>query len=63
MAGLPSQPVLAVSASVTALFVTGAAKSRYSHRTWLRSGAEMVLVGLLGAAAGLVIGKLLSARG
>lgn len=54
---LPTAPAFAAFSSIAALFVTGAARSRYSHRTWLRSGAEMVLVGVIGTAAGLIIGR------
>jgi VIT1/CCC1 family predicted Fe2+/Mn2+ transporter len=62
IARLSDGPLAAAVLSIVALFVTGAMKSRYSHRTWIRSGAEMVLVGVLGAAAGLVIGRILAAR-
>lgn len=47
--------------SVAALFGTGAARSRFSHLSWYRSGAQMVLIGTLGTAAGLVIGRFLPA--
>lgn len=59
---LADSAVIAAVLSIVALFLTGALKSRYSHRTWMRSGAEMVLVGILGTAAGLVIGKILASR-
>lgn len=59
---LPDGPVLAAVLSIAVLFLTGALKSRYSHRTWVRSGAEMVLIGILGTAAGLVIGRILASR-
>lgn len=49
-----------IAVSVIALFCTGAARSRFSHRSWLRSGGQMVVIGLIGTAAGLVIGKILS---
>ncbi len=62
IATLPDSSVIAAVLSIGALFLTGALKSRYSHRTWIRSGAEMVLVGILGTAAGLVIGKILASR-
>lgn len=62
IAHLPQEPAWAAILSIVALFATGAMKSRYSHRTWIRSGAEMVLVGVLGAAAGLVIGRILASR-
>ena len=57
---LPQAPIAAAFLSIAALFVTGAARSRYSRRSWLRSGAEMVLVGTIGTICGLVIGKVLS---
>lgn len=59
---LPYTAAFAVFFSIATLFVTGAVKSRYSHRTWVRSGAEMVVVGILGAAAGVVIGHILSGQ-
>jgi VIT1/CCC1 family predicted Fe2+/Mn2+ transporter len=62
IAHLPAGPILAVAASLVALFITGALRSRYSHRSWPRSGAEMVLVGILGAGAGLVIGRILASH-
>jgi VIT1/CCC1 family predicted Fe2+/Mn2+ transporter len=55
-------PAAAAVLSVAALFATGAARSRYSHRTWLRSGGQMVVVGIIGTFAGLAIGRLLSIR-
>lgn len=57
---LAGAPFFAAGLSIAALFGTGAARSRYSHKTWLASGAQMVLVGILGAGAGLAIGKMLS---
>jgi VIT1/CCC1 family predicted Fe2+/Mn2+ transporter len=53
-------PVIAALLSLVALFATGAARSRYSHRSWLRNGGQMVLVGLIGTGAGVLIGKILS---
>lgn len=59
---LAGAPVIAAVFSLVALFGTGAARSRYSRRSWARSGAEMVSVGLIGTTAGVIIGKLLSGR-
>jgi len=59
---IDAAPLAAAALSILALFAVGAARSRYSHRSWLRSGAEMVLVGLIGTGAGLLIGKLLTVR-
>lgn len=58
--GLPRASVLAALASIAALFGTGVARSRYSHRSWFYSGLQMVLVGVIGTAAGLVIGRILA---
>jgi VIT1/CCC1 family predicted Fe2+/Mn2+ transporter len=60
LTGLPDAPLVAIALSLAVLFGTGAAQSRYSRRNWLRSGAEMVLIGVIGTAAGLAIGKLLA---
>lgn len=59
---VPAAPAVAAVVSVLALFGTGAARSRYSHRHWLWNGIQMVLIGLAGTAAGVVIGKVLSSR-
>jgi VIT1/CCC1 family predicted Fe2+/Mn2+ transporter len=53
-------PGWAAVLSISALFATGAGRSRYSHRSALRSGGEMVLVGIIGTGAGLLIGKVLN---
>jgi VIT1/CCC1 family predicted Fe2+/Mn2+ transporter len=53
-------PAAATIVSISALFVTGAARSRFSRRSWLRSGLQMVAVGLVGAGAGVLIGRLLA---
>lgn len=59
---LPHADVAAALLSLLALFGTGAAKSRTSHRGWLRSGLELVIMGAVGTLAGVLIGKLLSTR-
>lgn len=51
---------LAALVSLLFLFLTGAARSRYSQRTWWRGGIQMVAVGIIGAAAGILIGRVLS---
>jgi VIT1/CCC1 family predicted Fe2+/Mn2+ transporter len=51
---------LSAALSLAVLFATGAVRSRFSRKSWYRSGTQMVLVGLIGTAAGLIIGKLLS---
>jgi VIT1/CCC1 family predicted Fe2+/Mn2+ transporter len=52
--------LVSVVLSLLLLFGTGAARSRFSHSSWVRSGAQMVLVGVIGTIAGLGIGRLLS---
>ncbi len=51
---------LAISAiaTISALFIFGAAKTRMTKRSWLRSGLEMTIVGLIAAVAGLIVGLL-----
>ena len=56
-----AKPALAIGLSVAALVFTGAMRSRFSRRAWWMSATEMVLVGLAGSAAGLLIGAILSA--
>jgi VIT1/CCC1 family predicted Fe2+/Mn2+ transporter len=58
--GVPAAPLVAAVLSIAALFVTGATRSRVSHKSWLRSGVQMVTVGVIATAAGLLIGRLLS---
>lgn len=53
--------VLAAVVSVVALAVTGVLRSRYSRKPAWRSAGEMIAVGILGAAIGLLIGEALAA--
>lgn len=55
--------VVAIVASVGVLFLTGASRARYSQKSWWQSAAEMVIIGLAGAGAGLGIGAILSSTG
>lgn len=55
----PSAPFAATILSIAALFGTGAARSRYSPNSSLLNGLQMVLVGIVGTAAGVGIGYLL----
>jgi vacuolar iron transporter family protein len=59
---LPSPQLFSALFSLIVLFCTGAARSQYSHRAWYRSGAQMVIVGLIGTVAGIIIGRLLSSH-
>jgi predicted membrane protein (TIGR00267 family) len=63
MASASAAPALAALLSIAALFITGAARSRYSRGSWPRNGAHMVAVGLIGTAAGVVIGRVLHGLG
>jgi VIT1/CCC1 family predicted Fe2+/Mn2+ transporter len=51
---------LSVAATLAALFVAGALKTRMTGRPWLRSGLETVLVGALAAAATFLAGRLIA---
>ncbi len=51
---------LSVAATLAALFVAGALKTRITGRPWLRSGLETVLVGALAAAATFLAGRLIA---
>jgi VIT1/CCC1 family predicted Fe2+/Mn2+ transporter len=60
---LPDAQAIAIALSVLALVLTGAVRSRFSRKTWWASAGEMVVVGVCGSAAGIVIGALLSRWG
>src|SRR6185312_10649267 len=49
--------IASVVATLVALFVAGALKTRMTGRPWLRSGLETVLVGALAAAATFAAGR------
>jgi VIT1/CCC1 family predicted Fe2+/Mn2+ transporter len=59
IAGITNAAVGAAVFSIAALFLTGALRSRYSTGSWLRNGAQMVGVGLIGTVAGVIIGRVL----
>jgi predicted membrane protein (TIGR00267 family) len=50
--------ITSVIISVAALFTTGSVKGRVTLGSWKRSGIEMVLIGMLAALVGYVIGLL-----
>lgn len=60
LAYLPRPTVIAMALSIATLVGTGAARSRYSNKVWWVSAGEMVTVGLIGSAAGFLIGSALS---
>src|SRR3989338_8363014 len=47
-------------ASILGLFIVGSAKTMITKKNWLKSGFEMVMVGVLAAAASYSIGSLFS---
>jgi VIT1/CCC1 family predicted Fe2+/Mn2+ transporter len=51
-----SAALTAVIASVATLFGVGASKAIFTRKSWLRSGAEMMAIGTLAAAATYAIG-------
>jgi len=51
---------IAVAASVMFLFVSGAVKSRFTKINWLRSGAEVLAIGLVATGAVYFIGALVA---
>ena len=46
----------AVLASIATLFVVGASKAIFTRKSWIRSGLEMMVIGILAAAATYAIG-------
>jgi VIT1/CCC1 family predicted Fe2+/Mn2+ transporter len=54
--------IIALVGTGAALFTVGAYKTRVTKRSWLKSGLEMLVVALLAAAAGYVIGYLFGAQ-
>ncbi|MBI4162059.1 MAG: VIT1/CCC1 transporter family protein [Candidatus Aenigmarchaeota archaeon] len=52
---------VAIIASVIFLFVSGAIKSRFTKLSWLRSGTEVLIIGLVATAAVYFIGTLIPA--
>jgi VIT1/CCC1 family predicted Fe2+/Mn2+ transporter/rubrerythrin len=48
--------ILAIVGSVLAMFLVGASKAIFTRQSWLRSGLEVMVVGMLAAAATYLIG-------
>jgi VIT1/CCC1 family predicted Fe2+/Mn2+ transporter len=57
--GLIPAVLTAVLASIATLFLVGASKAIFTRKSWLRSGFEMMLIGILAAAATFAIGIIL----
>ena len=48
--------ITAVLASTATLFIVGASKAIFTRKSWIRSGLEMMMIGILAAAATYAIG-------
>jgi len=53
--------VVSVAFTLAVLFGIGVVKSRWTHRTWLASGAEILAIGAIAGVAGYFFGSLLPA--
>jgi predicted membrane protein (TIGR00267 family) len=51
--------ITALIASVVFLFAIGASKAIFTRQSWIRSGLEVMVIGILAAAATFVIGLLI----
>jgi VIT1/CCC1 family predicted Fe2+/Mn2+ transporter len=51
--------VVSVAMTLAVLFAIGVAKSRWTHRTWLASGAEILVIGALAGVIGYFFGSIL----
>jgi vacuolar iron transporter family protein len=51
--------ILAIAATAVALFAVGAIKSRWTHRSWVTSGLEIVLLAAVAGGAGFAFGTVL----
>ena len=52
--------IIAPIITITMLFIVGVAKTRYTKRNWLRSGLQVVLVGVGAGIIGYLVGFILS---
>ncbi len=50
---------IATSMTILALFAVGVAKAYYTHRKWIKSGSEIVIIGVGAGIIGYIIGILL----
>lgn len=53
--------VFAIILSALALFITGSIEGRITSKKWLNEGLRLMLIGMIAAFAGFLIGKLLGA--
>jgi len=54
--GLIPAALTAVLASIATLFIVGASKAIFTRKSWIRSGLEMMVIGILAAATTYAIG-------
>ncbi|MBI4159532.1 VIT1/CCC1 transporter family protein [Candidatus Woesearchaeota archaeon] len=52
--------ILSLLITATVLFFAGVYKTKFTGRSWLKSGFEMVVIGLITSAIGYLIGSLIS---
>jgi len=62
ISNISSGLIYSAIASILGLFIVGSAKTMITKKNWLKSGAEMVMVGVLAAAASYSIGSLFSVK-
>ena len=51
--------IASVAVTLAVLFTIGVVKSRWTHRTWLASGAEILVIGALAGVIGYFFGSIL----
>lgn len=49
--------ILSILFALVALFLLGALSARYFHRSWLKHGLKMLIVGGLAVMAGIIVGQ------
>jgi VIT1/CCC1 family predicted Fe2+/Mn2+ transporter len=57
--GVAPAVITAIIASITCLFGVGASKAIFTRKSWVRSGIEMMAIGMLASAVTYAIGMLI----
>jgi VIT1/CCC1 family predicted Fe2+/Mn2+ transporter len=57
----PTAVIVSSAATLAVLFGIGVVKSRWTHRGWLASGAEILVIGAIAGIAGYFFGSILPA--
>jgi VIT1/CCC1 family predicted Fe2+/Mn2+ transporter len=57
----PTAVIVSSAATLAVLFAIGVVKSRWTHRGWLASGAEILVIGAIAGIAGYFFGSILPA--